>query len=87
MRITAQLIDALNGPHLRADRFEGPLDDGFEHKDKVASSQGGLDGLVGEGTSLFAGPASTTVCKIVGWPSRPWVGSCTGGLLRGCGDI
>jgi hypothetical protein len=26
--------------------------------------QAGLDGLVGEGASLFAGPASTTVCKI-----------------------
>lgn len=37
MRITAQLIDALTGTHLWADRFDGALDDIFELQDGVAS--------------------------------------------------
>jgi len=37
VRITAQLIDALNGAHLWADRFDGALDDIFELQDQVAS--------------------------------------------------
>jgi adenylate cyclase len=37
VRITAQLIDATNGAHLWADRFDGALDDVFELQDKVAS--------------------------------------------------
>jgi adenylate cyclase len=36
VRITAQLIDALNGTHLWADRFDGSLEDVFELQDKVA---------------------------------------------------
>ena len=40
MRITAQLIDAANGAHLWADRFDGLLEDVFE--DKVASSVAGV---------------------------------------------
>jgi TolB-like protein len=36
-RITVQLIDALTGTHLWADRFDGPLDDIFELQDQVAS--------------------------------------------------
>jgi len=41
-RITAQLIDALSGAHLWADRFDGSLDDVFELQDKVASSVAGV---------------------------------------------
>ena len=37
VRITGQLIDALTGGHLWADRFEGSLDDVFALQDKVAS--------------------------------------------------
>jgi tetratricopeptide (TPR) repeat protein len=36
VRITAQLIDALTGTHLWADRFDGSLEDVFELQDKVA---------------------------------------------------
>ena len=36
VRITAQLIDALNGAHLWADRFDGSLEDVFDLQDKVA---------------------------------------------------
>ena len=36
VRITAQLIDALTGAHLWADRFDGSLEDVFELQDKVA---------------------------------------------------
>jgi TolB-like protein len=36
LRIAAQLIDALNGTHLWADRFDGLLEDVFELQDKVA---------------------------------------------------
>ena len=38
VRITGQLIDALTGTHLWADRFDGALDDIFELQDQVASS-------------------------------------------------
>ena len=42
VRITAQLIDATNGAHLWADRFEGSLEDVFELEDKVAVSVAGV---------------------------------------------
>src|ERR1700730_2120256 len=42
VRITAQLIDATNGAHLWADRFDGALEDVFDLQDKVASSVAGV---------------------------------------------
>src|SRR5258705_7585668 len=42
VRITAQLVDALSGAHLWADRFDGLLEDVFELQDKVASSVAGV---------------------------------------------
>ena len=42
MRITAQLIDALSGTHLWADRFDGPLKDVFELQDEVALIVAGI---------------------------------------------
>jgi TolB-like protein/class 3 adenylate cyclase/tetratricopeptide (TPR) repeat protein len=42
VRITGQLIDALSGTHLWADRFDGPLDDIFDLQDKVATSVAGV---------------------------------------------
>jgi adenylate cyclase len=42
VRITAQLIDALSGAHLWADRFDGSIDDVFDLQDKVASSVAGV---------------------------------------------
>jgi TolB-like protein/class 3 adenylate cyclase len=42
VRITAQLIDALTGTHLWADRFDGSLEDVFELQDKVAASVAGV---------------------------------------------
>jgi TolB-like protein/class 3 adenylate cyclase len=42
VRITAQLIDALTGAHLWADRFDGSLEDIFELQDKVAVSVAGV---------------------------------------------
>jgi adenylate cyclase len=42
VRITAQLIDAINGTHLWADRFGGSLEDVFELQDKVAASVAGV---------------------------------------------
>ena len=41
VRIAAQLIDAISGPHIWADRFDGLLEDVFELQDKVASSVAG----------------------------------------------
>ena len=35
MRISAQLVDATNGSHLWADRFDGSLDDVFELQDQI----------------------------------------------------
>jgi adenylate cyclase len=42
LRITGQLIDALTGTHLWADRFDGSLEDVFELQDKVALSVAGV---------------------------------------------
>jgi adenylate cyclase len=42
VRITGQLIDAADGTHLWADRFDRSLDDVFELQDKVASSVAGV---------------------------------------------
>jgi TolB-like protein/class 3 adenylate cyclase len=42
VRISAQLIDALSGAHLWADRFEGPLEDVFQLQDNVALSVAGV---------------------------------------------
>ncbi len=38
VRITGQLIDAMSGAHLWADRFEGTLDDIFDLQDQVTAS-------------------------------------------------
>jgi len=38
VRITGQLIDATNGTHIWAERFEGQLDDIFELQDQIAES-------------------------------------------------
>jgi adenylate cyclase len=42
VRITAQLINALSGAHLWADRFDGSLEDVFDLQDKVAISVAGV---------------------------------------------
>jgi adenylate cyclase len=42
VRITAQLIDALNGTHLWADRFDGSLEDVFDLQDRVSISVAGV---------------------------------------------
>jgi adenylate cyclase len=42
LRITGQLVDALAGTHLWADRFDGSLEDVFEFQDRVASSVAGV---------------------------------------------
>jgi TolB-like protein/class 3 adenylate cyclase len=42
VRITAQLIDALTGTHLWADRFDGSLEDVFDLQDKIALSVAGI---------------------------------------------
>ncbi|HMD64174.1 MAG TPA: adenylate/guanylate cyclase domain-containing protein [Stellaceae bacterium] len=42
VRITAQLIDALTGTHLWADRFDGSLEDVFDLQERVATSVAGV---------------------------------------------
>jgi TolB-like protein len=42
VRITGQLIDAVTGTHLWADRFDGSLEDVFELQDRVAVSVAGV---------------------------------------------
>ena len=42
VRITAQLIDAQNGTHLWADRFDGALEDVFDLQDQVAKGVAGV---------------------------------------------
>jgi adenylate cyclase len=42
VRITGQLIDAVSGAHLWADRFDGSLDDVFDLQEKVSASVAGV---------------------------------------------
>ena len=42
VRITGQLIDAVTGTHLWADRFDGSLEDVFDLQDKIAISVAGV---------------------------------------------
>jgi len=42
VRIAAQLIDAVSGTHLWADRFDGSLEDVFELQDQVATGVAGV---------------------------------------------
>jgi TolB-like protein/class 3 adenylate cyclase len=42
VRISGQLVDALSGTHLWADRFDGSLEDVFDLQDKVATSVAGV---------------------------------------------
>ena len=42
VRITGQLIDALTGTHLWADRFDGSLEDVFDLQDRIAVSVSGV---------------------------------------------
>jgi adenylate cyclase len=42
VRVAARLIDATNGAHLWADRFDGSLEDVFELQDNVAASVAGV---------------------------------------------
>jgi adenylate cyclase len=42
VRITGQLIDSINGAHLWADHFDGPLEAVFELQDNVATSVAGV---------------------------------------------
>jgi TolB-like protein/class 3 adenylate cyclase len=42
VRITGQLIDAVAGSHLWADRFDGSLEDVFELQDNIASKVAGI---------------------------------------------
>lgn len=42
IRIIAQLIDAMSGAHLWADRFEGRLEDVFDLQDKISLSVAGV---------------------------------------------
>jgi adenylate cyclase len=42
VRITGQLIDALTGTYLWADRFDGSLEEVFELQDKVGLSVAGV---------------------------------------------
>jgi adenylate cyclase len=58
VRIAAQLIDATNGAHLWADRFDGSLEDVFELQDNVASSVAGVIE-----PALQAAEAARSICR------------------------
>jgi TolB-like protein/class 3 adenylate cyclase len=42
LRITSQLVDATNGAHLWADRFDGALEDVFDLQDRITASVVGI---------------------------------------------
>jgi adenylate cyclase len=58
VRIAAQLIDAANGVHLWADRFDGSLEDVFELQDNVAASVAGVIE-----PALQAAEAARSICR------------------------
>jgi len=59
VRITGQLIDALTGTHLWANRFDGSLEDIFELQDQVAVSVAGVI----EPTLLAAEMRRSAACR------------------------
>jgi TolB-like protein len=73
VRITAQLIDATNGAHLWADRFDGPLEDVFELQDRVASSVAGVSS--GGGPALVSAPTQRLGGLQLAWPGAGLMGS------------
>jgi TolB-like protein/tetratricopeptide (TPR) repeat protein len=60
VRITGQLIDALTGTHLWADRFDGSLDDVFELQDQVAVSVAGVIEPTLQGAEMHRSSARPT---------------------------
>jgi adenylate cyclase len=58
VRIAAQLVDATNGAHLWADRFDGSLEDVFELQDSVAASVAGVIE-----PALQAAEAARSICR------------------------
>jgi adenylate cyclase len=69
VRITAQLIDAFNGAHLWADRFDGSLDDVFELQDKVASSVAGEGAIIPIG-GLMANAVANALVSFGAMPNQ-----------------
>jgi adenylate cyclase len=59
VRITAQLIEARNGAHLWADRFDGSLEDVFDLQDQIATSVAGVI----EPTLQAAETARSVACR------------------------
>jgi adenylate cyclase len=58
VRIAAQLIDATDGAHLWADRFDGSLENVFELQDNVAASVAGIIE-----PALQAAEAARSICR------------------------
>jgi TolB-like protein/tetratricopeptide (TPR) repeat protein len=58
VRIAAQLIEATNGTHLWADRFDGSLEDVFELQDRVGTSVAGF-----VEPALQAAEAARSICR------------------------
>jgi TolB-like protein/class 3 adenylate cyclase len=67
VRITGQLIDAVTGTHLWADRFDGSLENVFDLQDKVASSVAGV---------IEPALEAAEIGRLVGRPTRELVPSC-----------
>lgn len=70
VRITAQLIDALSGTHLWADRFDGSLEDVFDLQDKVAINVAGvIEPALQAAETARSGTRPTNDCADApGWP-------------------
>jgi adenylate cyclase len=72
VRITGQLIDALTGTHLWADRFDGSLEDVFDLQDKVASSVAGViePALQAAETARSVGRSTNDLTALRALPAR-----------------
>jgi TolB-like protein len=78
VRITAQLIDALTGAHLWADRFDGSLEDVFELKTRLrraspasSSRHYGLPRSLARPTARQpTSPPTTSICARTQWSCR-----------------
>jgi TolB-like protein len=66
LRITAQLIDAATGAHLRADRFDGSLDEVLDVQERIASGiAGAIEAMLragGRAGSLATGAPALGPC-------------------------
>ena len=86
IRITGQLIDAANGTHLWADRFDGALEDVFELQDRVTANVVGIIAPQVEQAEIERAEASLrAISRRTTWSCAPGADANTKAARDGAG--